>query len=208
MLWSCSKQQWNHIGGESLITFSSDFYECLPHSTPFSCWLHSWDKSCSFPWSGSTRKWFSMNSTKFSPRFGIIATRIRRQWMSFKMLWVWDDLTIDYTNFKMTFFQLKCCGNNGRYDYFQQSFRKSCCAKDKLTNEECHFQNAYTTGCKQAFQIFWKYNIEMIKFAGVAIGIFELIGIVFSCIMATSLRRGNKTKTGLPPRINVVCHQG
>ncbi|KAL5287328.1 CD63.2 family protein [Megaselia abdita] len=107
--------------------------------------------------------------------------------------------TLDY--FQRAF---KCCGNNGPYDYFKQSYRRSCCAENKLVNNECDIQYAYTTGCKQAFRRFWKSNIELIKFAGLGVAIVELVGVIFSCIMANNIRSGNRRKAGKPPKINIV----
>lgn len=67
-------------------------------------------------------------------------------------------------------FQLKCCGDNGAFDYGGITLDKSCCDMDSFAGQAvgCTVANAFS-GCREKIADFYeKWNKPI---AGIAIGI-------------------------------------
>ncbi|KAL0841795.1 hypothetical protein ABMA28_014049 [Loxostege sticticalis] len=85
--------------------------------------------------------------------------------------------------------QLKCCGDNGAFDYGGITLDKSCCDMDSFAGQAvgCTVANAFS-GCREKIADFYeKWNKPI---AGIAIGIacIEVVGALFSLCLANSIR--------------------
>lgn len=85
--------------------------------------------------------------------------------------------------------QLKCCGNDGAYNYGSATLDKSCCDMESFAGQTlgCTIANA-NTGCRERIaDLYEKWNKPI---AGIAIGIacIEVVGALFSLCLANSIR--------------------
>ncbi|XP_041036282.1 CD63 antigen [Carcharodon carcharias] len=87
--------------------------------------------------------------------------------------------------------QFHCCGSAYYTDWFPHKVPDSCC---KIRTHNCGFNvtagNIYQEGCVNVINDWLKNNIVIV--AGVALGIalFQLLGIIFACVLMKGIRSG------------------
>lgn len=87
--------------------------------------------------------------------------------------------------------RLRCCGLNSSSDWKSPSLPGSCCESD--TSVCAPFINAFSEGCRGALNDFIHTFINVI--GAIALGIIagiELIGFIFACYLAGSIRNQSK----------------
>ncbi|XP_061402418.1 CD63 antigen [Musca vetustissima] len=83
----------------------------------------------------------------------------------------------------------KCCGLTGSIDYTANNLPvpNSCCG---TLNGACD-ASVYVTkpGCRKEFSNFWSSNIDIIRYAGIAVALVELVALTFACCLMSSFRK-------------------
>ncbi|XP_066997792.2 CD63 antigen [Anabrus simplex] len=90
---------------------------------------------------------------------------------------------------------LECCGVKQYTDWY--SFRKdfippSCCAAADMSST-CPPENAYKKGCLQAFADMISSKAVVIMGVGIGIAFVQLVGVIFACCLAKSIRKEYET---------------
>ncbi|XP_011181475.3 CD63 antigen [Zeugodacus cucurbitae] len=87
----------------------------------------------------------------------------------------------------------KCCGKNNYEDYLMAGNKVpiSCCGS--LEIKECP-EDVYKTkpGCKDEFVGFWSTNMNIIRYAGIAVAGIELAVFTIACCLASSMRNSRR----------------
>ncbi|KAM7345932.1 23 kDa integral membrane protein-like [Cochliomyia hominivorax] len=80
-----------------------------------------------------------------------------------------------------------CCGRMSYLDYPAGSVPSSCCG---TMTGECP-QSVYSTkpGCRAEFVNFWSTNTNIIRYAGIAVALVELVAFTFACCLVSSIRK-------------------
>lgn len=90
----------------------------------------------------------------------------------------------------------KCCGRDGPGDWPTGFIPQSCCGvvntSGVATLDSCPTTQAYTDGCQQAFRSFWASNTDIIRWAGIAVALVELLAFTFACCLANSIKAAQK----------------
>lgn len=86
--------------------------------------------------------------------------------------------------------EMKCCGVNGSSDWTQilGHIHPACCDK-KIDDPNGCAESRYKKGCKDAFKEFVSNNLLQVIGVAVGVGVFQLLGIVFSCCLYSAYRR-------------------
>ncbi|KAJ8945381.1 hypothetical protein NQ318_007027 [Aromia moschata] len=90
-----------------------------------------------------------------------------------------------------------CCGvvNASDWRNHTEGLPMSCCSipTGARGNFSCTETNAYQVGCLQEFGDFIRSQTSIIEGVGIAMAIIQLLGIVFSCYLAKSIRSDYET---------------
>ncbi|XP_076750280.1 CD63 antigen [Xylocopa sonorina] len=94
---------------------------------------------------------------------------------------------------------LKCCGMTGANDWAHAGFVKnivpiSCC-KEVPEGSECDSNSiyVYSYGCMESLQSAIEHNVLILGSVGIGIALIQLIGVIFACCLARSIRREYET---------------
>lgn len=83
---------------------------------------------------------------------------------------------------------LKCCGASGAKDYNATNLPLSCCPQNSESSSSCTENNAYIQGCVKAIVELITDNYSFISLFVVVFALIQIIGILFSCLLARSIR--------------------
>lgn len=83
---------------------------------------------------------------------------------------------------------LQCCGNSSPSDW-GQSIPSSCCAEGTTT---CLLSGAHPTGCRVKLYDIVSDSGMLIAWVAVVFGAFELVGVIFACCLANSIRNATR----------------
>jgi len=84
---------------------------------------------------------------------------------------------------------LQCCGSNGPLSWLPSNVPPSCCAEGTSL---CLPTNAHQTGCRDKLYNFVTSSGELIAWVAVVFAAFELVGVVFACCLANSIRNATR----------------
>ncbi|CRL00126.1 CLUMA_CG013406, isoform A [Clunio marinus] len=85
---------------------------------------------------------------------------------------------------------LQCCGLNGPTDWANPpAIGRSCCPQDAQT---CEIPNAFQTGCSEALRNSVEASGMLIAWFAVVFAGFELVGVIFACCLANSIRNSSR----------------
>ncbi|EEB16799.1 CD63 antigen, putative [Pediculus humanus corporis] len=86
---------------------------------------------------------------------------------------------------------LHCCGVNGTADW-NGKIPLSCCP---IVNqdEQCTQADAYETGCFEKMYLFINQNSLILAGIAVVVAFIQLVGVLFACCLAHSIRKGYET---------------
>ncbi|XP_011170174.1 CD63 antigen-like [Solenopsis invicta] len=94
---------------------------------------------------------------------------------------------------------LQCCGMNSPADWPHIGFRDntvpdSCC-KEIPTQSRCDLNSihVYSDGCMMKLQSAIENNAMILGGVGIGVALIQLIGVVFACCLARSIRREYET---------------
>ncbi|XP_078034505.1 CD63 antigen-like [Augochlora pura] len=94
---------------------------------------------------------------------------------------------------------LQCCGMNGPPDWAQIGFAEntlpnSCC-KEVPKGSKCDTNSIYVYqgGCMHSLQNAIEHNALILGGVGIGIAIIQLVGVIFACCLARSIRREYET---------------
>ncbi|XP_017148087.2 23 kDa integral membrane protein [Drosophila miranda] len=84
-----------------------------------------------------------------------------------------------------------CCGNTGYANYGNQTVPGTCCGfANRQTS--CSSQIYETKpGCNDKFEEFWYDNMDIIRWSGLGIVLFELLVFIFAGALSNCMRREN-----------------
>ncbi|EDW31444.1 GL11135 [Drosophila persimilis] len=84
-----------------------------------------------------------------------------------------------------------CCGNTGYANYGNQTVPGTCCGfANRQTS--CSSQIYETKpGCNDKFEEFWYDNMDIIRWSGLGIVLFELLVFIFAGALTNCMRREN-----------------
>lgn len=86
---------------------------------------------------------------------------------------------------------LQCCGNTGPEDY-GQIFPTSCCAESALEQNVCKLGNTFSEGCRGKVEDLIGKSANMIGAVALTVAVVELIGFIFSCLLASSIKSNRR----------------
>ncbi|XP_072034871.1 tetraspanin-9-like isoform X2 [Amphiura filiformis] len=99
----------------------------------------------------------------------------------------WDRLQSD----------LQCCGVDGAADWAMNSsfpatqFPDSCCREYAIDcGKTVGYTGAWKDGCAEILLTYLEDNIYYVGAVCIAIGIFELFGMIFACVLHRSIKEG------------------
>lgn len=93
---------------------------------------------------------------------------------------------------------LKCCGINNSADWRiytseENTVPDSCCITETVGCGQGTMTDAtkvYQTGCQEALETLLKDNIQWVIVAALVIAAFEILGVVFACLLMKGIRSG------------------
>ncbi|XP_076293582.1 CD63 antigen [Lasioglossum baleicum] len=94
---------------------------------------------------------------------------------------------------------LQCCGMKGPDDWASVGFSgdnlPSSCCKEIALKDKCDINSVsiYRGGCMQNLQAAIEHNALILGGVGIGIAIIQLIGVIFACCLARSIRREYET---------------
>ncbi|XP_015110265.1 CD63 antigen isoform X2 [Diachasma alloeum] len=101
----------------------------------------------------------------------------------------WDTLQVDF----------KCCGINGSADWWPVQFKQpklppSCCAEVSATAEcDVNAVASNSDGCLKKFKDTIENKAYILGGVGIGVALIQLIGVIFACFLARSIRREYET---------------
>lgn len=95
----------------------------------------------------------------------------------------WDILQTD----------LQCCGVNGPSDWFQYGQIVNSCCPGKDVKDTCDVSDAYPHGCLERFKEMIVKNALIIGGVGIGIAVVQIVGVIFACCLAKSIRKEYET---------------
>lgn len=103
----------------------------------------------------------------------------------------------DYTNsWDVLQYDLQCCGvkspKNWEPVFHNASLPHSCCSLIPV-EDECTDDKAYQKGCLPALQATLEHNTLLVGGFGVGVACVQLIGVIFACCLARSIRQEYET---------------
>lgn len=101
---------------------------------------------------------------------------------------LWENRTVPANKQFLDTFQttLQCCGSSGPLSYLSPSLPDSCCAEKFLNS--CTPLNSFSLGCREAFVDFTHQATMIIGWVVLGVAAVELIGFIFACCLANSIR--------------------
>jgi len=86
---------------------------------------------------------------------------------------------------------LQCCGNQGHADWSANGLQipLSCCAEGSTS---CGAPTAFTSGCGPVLYDLVSSSGLLIAWIAVSFAAFELVGVIFACCLANSIRNANR----------------
>ncbi|EZA58822.1 CD63 antigen [Ooceraea biroi] len=96
-------------------------------------------------------------------------------------------------------FYLQCCGMNGPADWpmvgFPSNTVPDSCCKELPTQSKCDLNSIhiYGEGCMTKLQSAIENNAMILGGVGIGIALIQLIGVIFACCLARSIRREYET---------------
>lgn len=102
---------------------------------------------------------------------------------------VWDSIQKEF----------QCCGVESYKDWYNvtvlnNSLPISCCAiPPGATVLMCLPEHAYSEGCLDKFGDFIKENVSYVEGVGIGLAVIQLLGIIFSCLLAKYIRSDYET---------------
>jgi len=109
---------------------------------------------------------------------------------------LWDDMTLRDDQLSRQAIDgiqrgLHCCGNSGPADWTPAlgQFPVSCCA-DGVTN--CNANTSFQKGCGQLLNDMVNGSGMLIAWIAVVFAAFELVGVIFACCLANSIRNSTR----------------
>ncbi|SPP73072.1 23 kDa integral membrane protein [Drosophila guanche] len=97
----------------------------------------------------------------------------------------------DYDAFGVLEVTFGCCGNTGYIEYGSQTVPGTCCGYSSR-QAACPF-SIYSSkpGCNGEFVDFWYDNMDIIRWSGLGIVIFELLVFIFAGALTNCMRQEN-----------------
>jgi len=85
---------------------------------------------------------------------------------------------------------LECCGKNGATDWTAalKQVPDSCCAD----TSNCNLVTAFHTGCGDRLADLVRSSGMLIAYIAIIFGAFELVGVIFACCLANSIRNSTR----------------
>ncbi|XP_075220092.1 CD63 antigen-like [Lycorma delicatula] len=107
------------------------------------------------------------------------------------------NITKDYTNsWDVLQFDLQCCGVNEPKDWEKvlksPTLPHSCCSNIPV-EDQCTYDKAYQKGCLQSLQTTLEHNTVLVGGFGVGVACVQLVGVIFACCLARSIRQEYET---------------
>lgn len=103
----------------------------------------------------------------------------------------------DYTNsWDVVQYDLKCCGVKGPEDWkevFKNSSLPHSCCNDISVDDQCVEEYAHKKGCLLSLQAALKHNTVLVGGFGVGVAFVQLVGVIFACCLARSIRQEYET---------------
>ncbi|XP_058794193.1 CD63 antigen-like [Phymastichus coffea] len=97
-------------------------------------------------------------------------------------------------------YDLQCCGVNSPADWLKAGFANnklphSCCTELPKNNPECDMNDikSNTEGCKKQLRNKIQDNGIILGGVGIGVALVQLIGVIFACCLARSIRREYET---------------
>ncbi|XP_023245587.1 CD63 antigen [Copidosoma floridanum] len=98
-------------------------------------------------------------------------------------------------------YDLECCGVHGPTDWQRAGFignrlPATCCKELPINNRTCELNSdpgPYSRGCKQALQNTLEKNGLILLSVGIGVALVQLLGVIFACCLARSVRREYET---------------
>lgn len=112
---------------------------------------------------------------------------------------IWDQKNVDQNKDGIALIQrlVQCCGSTGPVSYtltavFNSGIKgaildDSCCSSDTAPGQ-CFVGNAYTDGCSEKIVAFAESHGRIVGIGLLALAGIELIGFIFACCLASSIR--------------------
>ncbi|XP_076651513.1 CD63 antigen [Halictus rubicundus] len=94
---------------------------------------------------------------------------------------------------------LQCCGMTGPADWasagFSSNILPNSCCKEILKGDKCDTNtiHKYEDGCMHNLQAAIEHNALILGSVGIGIAIIQVIGVIFACCLARSIRREYQT---------------
>ncbi|XP_076230059.1 CD63 antigen-like isoform X2 [Nomia melanderi] len=133
---------------------------------------------------------------------GYLMQREVRQMVENRMNITMKDYSTDITTNKswdIMQHDLQCCGMNGASDWASAGFSdntipNSCC-REVPVGSKCDINSIYIYegGCMQSLQSAIEYYSLILGGVGIGIAIIQIIGVIFACCLARSIRREYET---------------
>ncbi|XP_011306310.1 CD63 antigen isoform X2 [Fopius arisanus] len=102
---------------------------------------------------------------------------------------MWDTLQVDF----------KCCGINGTSDWWPTQFKEpklppSCCSEISNTAEcDVNAITSHNEGCLKKVTDTIENKAYILGGVGIGVALIQLIGVIFACFLARSIRREYET---------------
>jgi len=103
---------------------------------------------------------------------------------------LWDNMSVQGNPQAIDGIQkaLQCCGRDGPADW-ASSIPPSCCVEGTT---QCTMGAAHPTGCRQKLYDLVSESGKLIAWVAVVFGAFELVGVIFACCLANSIRNATR----------------
>lgn len=85
-----------------------------------------------------------------------------------------------------------CCGVDGPNDYlkYKEAIPATCCdGKHEGTPFSCDEKSAYKNGCLEQMVETWNENLNILKYVGLFVILFQIVSITIAYCLASNIRR-------------------
>ncbi|XP_070504037.1 23 kDa integral membrane protein-like isoform X2 [Chironomus tepperi] len=103
-------------------------------------------------------------------------------------LWIGKENPLNTQTINQIQKTIECCGSSAPHDY-GTTFPKSCCPQ---TADICTTQLTFKIGCKQQIKETIENSSSLIAYMSIAMAVFELIAVVFSCCLSSNIRNSSR----------------